>query len=285
VDADRAASQARAALGADLPLEPLRIADAATFRAPSGIVRVTSAAFRDEAEMAAEVDAVRRIRAAGAAVMAPLEGPIAVEDAIVVLWEDVEDVGARDQAAYAAMGRTLAQFHEVGGTLLRDGALAPPPWEPLSWLEGRLARGGDAVDPGFAAALRERAVAEADGLHGEETVLHTDAHEANFRVDRTGRAVLVDLEGLARGCWRYDLAPMAVGERRYGGDPERWRDAVRAYGIDPDDPELGPAIRLRELLAVAYAAGQAYRDPDAMRVARARFEDIQTGNDSVWVAR
>ena len=156
---------------------------------------------------------------------APLGPPVGVDDATVTAWEDVPDDGVRDDAAYAAMGRALATLHAVGGRLLHERALRPRPWQPLQWLEERLARAGAAADPGLAAALRERAAAEAAGLGGEETLLHTDAHAANFRV-AGGRAVLVDLEGLTRGPWRYDLAPMAVGERRYGGEPARWRAMV-----------------------------------------------------------
>ncbi len=60
---------------------------------------------------------------------------------------------------------------------------------------------------------------------------------------------------------------------------------VVAYGADPDDPALVPAIRLRELLAVGYVIAQAASDPDAMAVARGRFADVEAGNDAIWHLR
>ena len=281
---EQAAELARRAFGDPGELVLLRASGAVTFRGPGAIVRVTPTALRPREDVAAELEAVARLSAAGAPVPAPLGPAVGVDDATVTAWEDVPDDGVRDDAAYAAMGRALATLHAVGGRLLHERALRPRPWQPLQWLEERLVRAGPAADPGLAAALRTRAAAEAAGLTGEETLLHTDAHAANFRV-AAGRAVLVDLEGLTSGPWRYDLAPMAVGERRYGGEPARWRAMAVAYGTDPDDPALLPAIRLRELLAVGYVFAQAVSDPAAMAVARRRFADVEAGKDAIWHLR
>jgi Ser/Thr protein kinase RdoA (MazF antagonist) len=140
------------------------------------------------------------------------------------------------------------------------------------------------VDGALAAEVTARAAVEAGRLAGTETLLHTDAHAGNFRVDGE-RAVLVDLEGLAAGPWPYDLAPMAVGERRYGGDPARFAAAAAAYGVEADDPRLIPAIRLRELLAIGYVLAQARTAPDAMTVAERRFRDVVEGREAVWTVR
>jgi Ser/Thr protein kinase RdoA (MazF antagonist) len=285
VNERQAAAAARRLLGAGLALQPLKASDAVTFRSPLGIVRVTPLALRPLDDLDAEAHTARTLADAGAPVPRPLQGPQVVEDAAVAVWEDVPDAGVRGAAAYAAMGRALRRFHEVGGTLLLAGQLQPRPWQPLAWLSTRIARGGSAVDALLAAEVVARATAEAGRLTGSETLLHTDAHAANFRVDADGRAVLVDLEGLARGPWPYDLAPMAVGERRYGGDPALFAAAAVAYGVAPDDGALEPAIRLRELLAIGYVLGQAHRDPAATDVARARFADLTEGRESAWIVR
>jgi hypothetical protein len=252
---------ARAALGDDLELEPLRTVGAVVLRAAGrGIVRVEPLGARPPG-------LASQLAALGAPVPALIAGPIEAGGAVVTLWADLPDDRGTAPDPFGAMGRALARFHRAGDRLLAAGA-AVPAFDPLGWLALRLA----GADPGLGGALVERTRLLAPALAaGPATLLHTDAHAGNFRV-LGDEAWLVDLEALARGPRLYDLAALEVTERRFGGDPERFRRFAGAYGADPDDPALGPLCDLRETLAVGFVAGLGHA-----AVARGRLADLESG--------
>jgi hypothetical protein len=258
-DSERAARRALALRG---PLVELRRSPkSVVYRADGvGIVRVA-------ATPATIVRTARLLADAGAPVAPPLGDPIEIDGLVVSVWHDAPDQQPRD---FAAMGRALARFHYVGSALVADGTLAVTPFAPRDWAARQLEHVTDSD-------LRDTLARRVDELarrvgHGD-TLLHTDAHQANFRV-ADGRAVLIDLESVATGHALYDLAALEVTERRFRGEHAAFAAFAAfagGYGHDPDDPALRVMIALRETLAVAFCCGIGRVD-----VARRRLRTLDT---------
>jgi Phosphotransferase enzyme family len=234
-----------------------------TYRAVGvGIVRVDRTA-------SALVARARLLSARGAPVVEPLAGPVLINDRIVSLWRDAANDPEPD---FAAMGRALRGLHDIGGRLVDDGELAVDAFDPAAWLEQRLA---GARDADLCSKLRRRVSAAAAALTGAATLLHTDAHAANFRVHHH-QALLVDLEGLSTGPALYDLAAMEVTQRRFRRDRASFVAFAHGYGADPDQPGLAAMIELREALAVGFVAGLGRLDAAWQRWA------TLADRDAVW---
>jgi hypothetical protein len=261
---------ARAVVG-DVPLELLRASGGAVFRAAGvGVVRVGPP---DELPA---LRAARRLAALGAP-LAPLLGePRLVDGRAVAVLVDVPDTGARDEAAFAALGRALRRLHDAAAPIADELGLAA--FDPPAWV-GRWLHEAD-VPAALRSAIdvRVAALGAVYARSGGRTVLHTDAHAGNVRIGADGEATLVDVAALALGPALYDLAAVEVTERRFHGDRAAFRALATAYGADPDAPDLLALCALRETLAVAFAARS---DPE---VAARRLEDAIAGNDARWTA-
>ena len=122
---------------------------------------------------------------------------------------------------------------------------------------------------------------------GEQTVIHGDAHRANWWPERADWWMLIDPEFLSLGPAVYDLAPLEVTERRLGLGPSRFSSFQAGYEslagrIDP--AALAAAIRVRELLSVAWLASRVGEDSQIAVRARHRLSDALCGRDGSWLA-
>ncbi len=185
----------------------------------------------------------------------------------------------------APVGAALAEHHAPGRVLLAAGALDLPRFDPAALADRWLARAPDALDPADRAEM-EAAIAERWArVDGDETVLHGDAHPANWAADHDGRWLLLDPEFLAVGPAVYDLAPLEVVERRLGAAPSRFasfREGYEAIAGTFDDEALAAAIGVRELLAVAWLVGRSPAAPSAAEEARRRLPDALAGGGASW---
>ncbi len=258
---DELEARVREQLGFAGELVVLRRAEGVVWRAAGlGIIRV--------GPRGRSVEIGRALAAAGAPIAPPLAGPFVVAGREIAVWTDAPDGDRRDVAAFEAMGRSLHEFH------LARVAVSVTPWDPVAWADARLTAAPDGASD-LVRRLRARIAAAARESAGDVALLHTDAHAGNFCVD-AGRAVLIDLAGVARGPRLYDLAAMVVTERRFDRPPEHLAAYLAGYGSD--EAVLGSHVRLRELLSIAFVVGLGH-----VEVAAARLEDLAQGRaDAVW---
>lgn len=251
----------------------------------------------DHITVALDADHVARVipeptdddrRALAAAMLLPrllqrLDGPVERDGALVVAYPRVTP-GLEGLADLAPGGASLAAHHAQGRLLLREGALDLPAFDPLR-LAGRwLARAPGVLDPDARSALLGAVDERWALVAGEPTVLHADAHPANWFADEAGPWLMIDPEYLSIGPAVYDLAPLEVVERRLGAGPSRFGSFRAGYegAAGPvDDAALGAAIRVRELLSVAWLAARAADAATADHV-RARLGDALAGRPGSW---
>ncbi|MCZ2804059.1 phosphotransferase [Modestobacter sp. VKM Ac-2983] len=223
-----------------------------------------------------EVALAAALTAAGAAVVAPSDllppGPHEHDGLTVSFWRHVDVSPDRPTAAQA--GRSLAELHEVLGTL-------PPLWtgspldRPLQDLAVFVASGtGLGADPALLREVGELVTALRPRLAGPEMTLHGDTHPGNLLV--TGEGLRwTDLEDTSRGPRHWDLASLRTSARLDG------RAALDAMPDPVSDAELAPFVWLRKVYAGAWWFVHAAREPADLPEARARLaaavEELHAG--------
>lgn len=222
----------------------------------------------------------------GSRILQPLAPPIAVADAVVVAYPRVHPgLDGRDDLAMG--GACLADLHRRGGQALERDALDLPAFDPASLADRWLGRAPLVLLDAERDRLRA-AIAEAwPAVTGPRTAIHADAHPANWWVASDDDWVLIDPEFLSLGPAVYDLAPLEVVERRLGTAPSRFasfRRGYEAWAGPVDQDALRAAIRVRELLAVAWLASRAVDDSAVALRVRARLDDALAGRDGTWLA-
>ena len=282
---EQAVAFACGALGTDpAQAEVLRAADAITVRVDAH--RVARVIPGDADSVIATQRVLTAIAMLPEHILQPLGDAVAVGDTLVVPYPLVTP-GAPADADLGIAGACLAALHTAGQHLLTDDALDLPVFDPLAvatrWLDRSVAV--------FTASERADLLA-AIGQHwpdvaGEPTVIHGDAHRANWWPQHADWWVLIDPEFLSLGPAVYDLAPLEVTERRLGLGPSRFPSFQAGYEslagrVDP--AALAAAIRVRELLAVAWLASRVGEDSQIAVRARHRLSDALSGRDGSWLA-
>ncbi|MGE5830203.1 MAG: phosphotransferase family protein [Micromonosporaceae bacterium] len=92
----------------------------------------------------------------------------------------------------------------------------------------------------------ERAVARV----GPVTLLHGDASLRNLRTSPSGEVAFLDWEDVSAGPGARDLAWLLVSSV----EPERWQEAIAAYGDRPDLTAILPALLVQGLLSMSGTA-------------------------------
>ena len=218
-------------------------------------------------------------------VLEPLGPPVLRDGALVVPYPRVEPGldGLRD---LGMGGACLAGLHRIGARLAADGVDLPA-FDPAALASGWLDRAEHVLSAREREALLA-GVAEAwPGVVGEATVLHADAHPANWWAESDDWWRLIDPEFLSLGPAVYDLAPMEVVERRLGLGPSRFPSFLAGYEAQAgpvDRAALAAAVRVRELLAVAWLAARAADDSELALRVRGRLDDALAGSGGTWLA-
>lgn len=278
---DEAVALACRALGADpATAGVLRAADAVTVDLADGrVARVVPAAGADDERVIA---ALPRL---DGRVLEPLAPPVRSDDALVIAYPRVAP-GLDDRDDLAMGGACLAGLHRLGVGLVSDG-IDLPAFAPAALAARWLDHAPDVLLAHERAALLD-GVAEAwTGVSGPPTVIHGDAHPANWWIERDDWWVLIDPEFLAIAPGVYDLAPLEVVERRLGLGPSRFPSFLAGYESltgPVDRAALGAAVRVRELLAVAWLAARAGHDSHLAVQVRRRLDDALPGRDGSWLA-
>ncbi len=157
-----------------------------------------------------------------------LPQPVAVDGYLATVWQAVPR--GRRPPTTRDLARLLHRMHE----------LPPPPfelpaWQPLDDVRRRLgdAEGLDPADRRFIAARCEQLAERLAGLDYPlpTSVLHGDAHLGNLVPGPHG-PVLCDFDSTSVGPPEWDLTPIPVGLRRFGGSRRSAAVFAREYGFD-----------------------------------------------------
>ena len=279
--ADEAVDLACRALGADpASAAVLRAADAVTVDLADGrVARVVPAAGPDAERVIAALPLLE------GHVLEPLAPPVRADGALLIAYPRVvPGLDGRDDLAMG--GACLAGLHRIGLRLVAD-EVDLPRFAPAALAADWLARGDGVLLSHERDALLAGVADAWAAVVGPPTVIHGDAHPANWWVAREDWWVLIDPEFLSVAPAVYDLAPLEVVERRLGLGPSRFPSFLAGYESQAgpvDRAALAAAVRVRELLAVAWLAARAGGDSELAVRARRRLEDALAGRDGSWLA-
>ncbi|MFJ2953552.1 phosphotransferase family protein [Streptomyces sp. NPDC087270] len=219
-------------------------------------------------------------------VMRDVAQPLVVGGRVVTFWESVQD--AEEYASVTELADLLKRLH----WLEEPESLGLPYYDPFAKVRASLRGLGRNVRPEDAAFLAERA----DRLEKDYGrldfvlpfgVIHGDANIGNILRDRSGRAVLIDLDGFALAPREWDLILTAIYYERYGWHSrEQYESFVHHYGFDlmnwPGYPVLAD---LRELKMTLWMGGKAAAEPRAAEEFVRRVTAIRTnGSRRDWGA-
>jgi aminoglycoside phosphotransferase (APT) family kinase protein len=221
---------------------------------------------RPEQALLRELEVVSFLYGLGAPVVPPSAllppGPH-VRDGVAVSFHAY----AEHDPAYAvtpdAAGKALAELHaglrEFPGELPYLGPVLDEPVRLLELLDGE-------VEPDALARLRDAHAELVSRLgrapQGRAQVVHGDAHPGNLLATPAG-LLWNDFEECMTAPVGWDLACLLRTTRLDG------RAAVRAYGADPDDPELRTFLAARGLQGTLWMLVRALRLPSESAAARA----------------
>ena len=211
-----------------------------------------------------------------------LPQPIDVDGYLATVWEAVPR--GRRPPTTRDLARLLHRMHE----------LPPPPfelpaWAPLDDVRRRLgdAEGIDPADRRFIAArcaqLTER-LAELD-FPLATSVLHGDAHLGNLVPGPDG-PVLCDFDSTCVGPPEWDLTPIPVGLRRFGGSRRAGAAFAREYGFDVTRwPGFAVLREVRELKLATSVLPILRSNPHVGPELRRRLHSVRTGDTSAEWSR
>lgn len=211
-----------------------------------------------------------------------VEQPVAVGPYVATLWDAVPRGGRRPT------GRDLAR-----SLRLLHGLPAPdfdlPAWAPLDDVRGRL---GDAEDlrPGDREFLLDRCaeltvrLAELDYAL-PACVVHGDAHLGNLIPGEDG-PVLCDFDSTCLGPAEWDLTPVPVGVRRFGGSRHAAAALAGEYGFDVTRWSGFAVLReVRELKLATSVLPILRSNPHVVPELRRRLDSVRTGDTSAGWSR
>ena len=205
-----------------------------------------------------------------------LRQPLHVDGRAATFWVSVQD--QEEHATPPEVADLVRELHH----LKEPQSLPLPTYDPLDKWNARIAALTDvpAQDAEFltlrADELRDRYQQLDFTLpHG---VIHADASVGNAIRDRDGRAILIDLDTVARGPREWDLVQTAMYYERYGWHTrEQYKAFVSRYGFDvttwPGYPVLAD---LRELLMVAWLGEMLNGGPKARAEYDKRITTLRT---------
>ncbi|WP_329364567.1 aminoglycoside phosphotransferase family protein [Streptomyces sp. NBC_00669] len=210
--------------------------------------------------------------------------PLVVGGRVVTFWESVQD--DEEYASVTELADLLKRLH----WLEEPESLELPYFDPFAKVRASLRGLGAGVQPEDVKFLAERADRLEKDYGRLDFVLpfgliHGDANIGNILRDRSGQAVLIDLDGFALAPREWDLILTAIYYDRYGWHTrEQYESFVHHYGFDlmnwPGYPVLAD---VRELMMTLWMGGKAAAEPRAAEEFVRRVEAIRTnGSRRDW---
>jgi thiamine kinase-like enzyme len=205
--------------------------------------------------------------------------PLFVGGRVVTFWESVQDT--EEFATVTELADLLKRLH----WLEEPESLGLPYFDPFAKVRRSLS-GLSAASAEEVAFLTERA----DQLEKEYDrldfvlpfgLIHGDANIGNILRNRSGEAVLIDLDGFTLAPREWDLILTAIYYDRYGWHSrEQYESFVHHYGFDlmnwPGYPVLAD---VRELMMTLWMGGKAATEAKAAEEFARRVESIRSGGD------
>ncbi len=203
--------------------------------------------------------------------------PVHVGPYQATLWQAVRTIRRRPRTRDLA--RLLRRLH---GLPRPDFQL--PAWAPLDDVRSRL---GDAegLDPADRRFLEDRCALLAERLTDLDfplapCVVHGDAHLGNLIPSRQG-PVLCDFDSTCVGPPEWDLTPVPVGVRRFGGSRRAAAEFAQEYGFDVTRwPGFAVLREVRELKLATSVLPILRSNPGVVPELRRRLHSVRTGDTS-----
>lgn len=211
-----------------------------------------------------------------------LPQPVRVGPYQATLWQAVPPGGRRP--GVRDLARSLRRWH----ALPRPHPDLPD-WAPLDDVRRRL---GDAesLDPADRRFLEDRCAALGERLATLDyplgtSVVHGDAHLGNLIPGPAG-PVLCDFDSTCLGPPEWDLTPIPVGLRRFGGSAATARRFAHEYGFDVTDwPGFSVLREVRELKLATSVLPIMRSNPGVAPELRRRLDSVRTGDTSAGWSR
>jgi aminoglycoside phosphotransferase (APT) family kinase protein len=208
--------------------------------------------------------------------------PVQVGEYLATVWAEVPTGSRRPTTRDLAV--LLRRLHE-----LPPPPLALPDWSPLDDVARRIgdAEVLDAEDREF---LEQRCTTLAEQLATLEfplppAIVHGDAHLGNL-IPGVDGPVLCDFDSTCFGPPEWDLTPIPVALRRFGGSARDSRTLLRTYGFDVTAWSGFEVLRqVRELKLVTSVLPILRSNPDVAPELRRRLASVRSGDSSARWAR
>jgi aminoglycoside phosphotransferase (APT) family kinase protein len=208
--------------------------------------------------------------------------PVAVGGYLATVWQAVPP------------GRRSPTTRDLAVLLRRLHGLPPPPfelpaWQPLDDVRRRLsdAEGLDVADRRFIAERCTELEKTLAALHYPlaTCVVHGDAHLGNLVPSPAG-PVLCDFDSTCLGPPEWDLTPIPVGLRRFGGSRRSAETFTRQYGFDVTRwPGFTVLREVRELKLATSVLPILRSNPHVVPELRRRLHSVRTGDTTAGWSR
>ena len=201
--------------------------------------------------------------------------PVVVGDYLATIWDEVPTTAHRPNTRDLAT--LLRRLHE-----LPKPAFGLPAWAPLDDVDRRIADAEELAEDDRAFLAQWRATL-AEQLATLEyplapSVVHGDAHLGNLIPGPDG-PVLCDFDSTSWGPPEWDLTPVLVAQRRFGGSARESRALLRTYGFDVTQWSGFEVLRqVRELKLVTSVLPILRSNPGLAPELHRRLASVRSGD-------
>ncbi|SEE88027.1 Ser/Thr protein kinase RdoA involved in Cpx stress response, MazF antagonist [Streptomyces sp. 2112.3] len=261
--------------------ELLRLGSNAVYRLPSAPVIVRIARDPNAAtEMERAVQVARWLESQDYPATRVLPGvpqPLAAGGRVVTFWESAQD--REEYATVTELADLLRRLH----WLEEPESLRLPYFDPFAkvWSSFEALDGVSADDAAFLEQRARRLGKEYDRLdfvlpYG---LIHGDANIGNVLRDRSGQAIMIDLDGFCLAPREWDLILTAIFYDRFGWhDRSEYEGFVHHYGFDIMNwPGYSVLADVRELMMVLWMGQQAGSSEKSAAEFSRRMHALRTG--------
>jgi aminoglycoside phosphotransferase (APT) family kinase protein len=258
----------------------LRLGSNAVYRLKVPIVARISRAGADADQVRQTVNVARWLESVDypAVRVVDVDQPVLIDQRAITFWEALSDDGD-EYASLAEVAETLVELHK----LTAPDDLRLPELSPFANASKRIETSTWLSQPDRTfltdmLAEMEDAYAELD-FTLPPGVIHGDANVGNVLRDRTGRPVVIDLDGFASGPREWDVALTAIYYDSFGWHTrEEYEDFVRVYGYDIMTWPGYPVMRaVREFLMVTWVVQKIPESEQFAAETAKRIAALRTG--------